>query len=56
MADDTTTRDQAIARVPLKASDEGTLAIIPRYFEGAWRMAYVRGPEGIIVSLAERIG
>jgi catechol 2,3-dioxygenase-like lactoylglutathione lyase family enzyme len=25
-------------------------------FEGAWRMAYVRGPEGIIVSLAEPIG
>lgn len=25
-------------------------------FEHAWRMAYVRGPEGIIVSLAERIG
>ncbi|MCU7722865.1 VOC family protein [Actinoplanes sp. KI2] len=24
--------------------------------EGAWRMAYIRGPEGIIVSLAERIG
>jgi catechol 2,3-dioxygenase-like lactoylglutathione lyase family enzyme len=24
--------------------------------EGIWRMAYVRGPEGIIVSLAERIG
>ncbi|MET7320603.1 VOC family protein [Streptomyces sp. NPDC005549] len=24
-------------------------------YEGAWRMAYVRGPEGIIVSLAERI-
>jgi catechol 2,3-dioxygenase-like lactoylglutathione lyase family enzyme len=24
-------------------------------FEGAWRMAYVRGPEGIIVSLAERL-
>ena len=23
-------------------------------YEGAWRMAYVRGPEGIIVSLAER--
>jgi hypothetical protein len=22
----------------------------------SWRMAYVRGPEGIIVSLAERIG
>lgn len=25
-------------------------------YEAAWRMAYVRGPEGIIVSLAERIG
>jgi catechol 2,3-dioxygenase-like lactoylglutathione lyase family enzyme len=24
--------------------------------EDTWRMAYVRGPEGIIVSLAERIG
>jgi len=25
-------------------------------FEHTWRMAYVRGPDGIIVSLAERIG
>jgi hypothetical protein len=25
-------------------------------YEAAWRMASVRGPEGIIVSLAERIG
>ena len=25
-------------------------------YEKMWRMAYVRGPEGIIVSLAERIG
>jgi hypothetical protein len=25
-------------------------------YEGAWRMAYVRGPEGIIVSLAEQLG
>jgi catechol 2,3-dioxygenase-like lactoylglutathione lyase family enzyme len=25
-------------------------------YEQSWRMAYVRGPEGIIVSLAERIG
>ena len=25
-------------------------------YEGTWRMAYVRGPEGIIVSLAERLG
>lgn len=24
-------------------------------YEGIWRMAYVRGPEGIIVSMAERI-
>ena len=24
-------------------------------FEDVWRMAYVRGPEGIIVSLAERV-
>ncbi|WP_449372713.1 VOC family protein [Arthrobacter psychrolactophilus] len=24
-------------------------------YEGVWRMAYVRGPEGIIVALAERI-
>jgi len=24
-------------------------------YEHAWRMAYIRGPEGIIVSLAERI-
>jgi catechol 2,3-dioxygenase-like lactoylglutathione lyase family enzyme len=25
-------------------------------YEDLWRMAYVRGPEGIIVSLAQRIG
>ena len=25
-------------------------------YENIWRMAYVRGPEGILVSLAERIG
>ena len=25
-------------------------------FENVWRMCYVRGPEGIIVALAERIG
>ena len=25
-------------------------------YEGVWRMAYVRGPEGIIVSLFERVG
>ena len=26
------------------------------HYEHTWRMAYVRGPDGIIVSLAERIG
>ncbi len=25
-------------------------------YEGTWRMAYVRGPEGILVSLAQRVG
>ncbi|MFP5348182.1 MAG: VOC family protein [Actinomycetes bacterium] len=25
-------------------------------YEGMWRMAYVRGPEGVIVALAQRIG
>jgi catechol 2,3-dioxygenase-like lactoylglutathione lyase family enzyme len=25
-------------------------------FEGVWTMAYVRGPDGILVALAERIG
>jgi catechol 2,3-dioxygenase-like lactoylglutathione lyase family enzyme len=25
-------------------------------YENVWRMAYVRGPEGLIVSLSERIG
>ena len=25
-------------------------------YEGVWKMAYVRGPDGIIVALAERLG
>ena len=25
-------------------------------YEGAWRMAYVRGPDGITVALAQRMG
>jgi hypothetical protein len=25
-------------------------------YDNIWRVAYVRGPEGLIVSLAERIG
>lgn len=34
---------------------DGLIGGIGKY-EGAWQMAYFRGPEGIIVSLAERIG
>jgi hypothetical protein len=25
-------------------------------YENTWRMAYVRGPEGLVVALSERIG
>jgi catechol 2,3-dioxygenase-like lactoylglutathione lyase family enzyme len=39
----------------LAADGYGLVGGIGQY-EHAWRMAYVRGPEGIIVSLAERIG
>jgi catechol 2,3-dioxygenase-like lactoylglutathione lyase family enzyme len=39
----------------LAADGYGLVGGIGEY-EGMWRMAYVRGPEGIIVSLAERIG
>jgi len=38
----------------LVADGYGLVGGIGQY-EDAWRMAYVRGPEGIIVSLAERI-
>jgi catechol 2,3-dioxygenase-like lactoylglutathione lyase family enzyme len=38
----------------LAADGYGLVGGIGRY-EDVWRMAYVRGPEGIIVSLAERI-
>ncbi|MEV8146941.1 VOC family protein [Arthrobacter sp. NPDC080073] len=38
----------------LAAQGYGLIGGIGQY-EGAWRMAYVRGPEGIIVALAERI-
>ena len=37
------------------ADGYGLVGAIGEY-EGAWAMAYVRGPEGIIVSLAERLG
>jgi catechol 2,3-dioxygenase-like lactoylglutathione lyase family enzyme len=39
----------------LAADGYGLVGGVGQY-EHAWRMAYVRGPEGIIVSLAERIG
>lgn len=39
----------------LAADGYGLVGSIGQY-EHIWRMAYVRGPEGIIVSLAERIG
>ena len=37
------------------ADGYGLVGAIGEY-EGAWKMAYVRGPEGVIVSLAERLG
>lgn len=39
----------------LAADGYGLVGGIGQY-ENSWRMAYVRGPEGIIVSLAQRIG
>ena len=39
----------------LAADGYGLVGDIGEY-EGIWRMAHVRGPEGIIVSLSERIG
>ena len=39
----------------LAADGYGLVGGIGQY-ESIWRMAYVRGPEGLIVSLAERIG
>ena len=39
----------------LAADGYGLVGGIGQY-EDVWRMAYVRGPEGIIVALAERIG
>ncbi|WP_067992437.1 VOC family protein [Nocardia pseudobrasiliensis] len=47
-------RDLRAAVERVAADGYGLVGSIGEY-EGVWRMAYVRGPEGIIVSLAERI-
>ena len=47
--------DDGPAADRLAADGYGLVGGIGQY-ENIWRMAYVRGPEGIIVSLAERIG
>lgn len=39
----------------LAADGYGLVGGVGQY-ENVWRMAYVRGPEGIVVALAERIG
>jgi catechol 2,3-dioxygenase-like lactoylglutathione lyase family enzyme len=39
----------------LAADGYGLVGGIGRY-EDVWRMAYVRGPEGIVVALAQRLG
>ena len=39
----------------LAADGYGLVGDVGEY-EGIWKMAYVRGPEGIIVALTERIG
>jgi predicted enzyme related to lactoylglutathione lyase len=44
--------DSILAR--LAADGYGLVGGIGQY-EDMWRMAYVRGPEGIIVALAQRI-
>jgi catechol 2,3-dioxygenase-like lactoylglutathione lyase family enzyme len=48
--------DDLPAVVDRLATDGYGLVGGPGEYEQIWRMAYVRGPEGIIVSLAERIG
>lgn len=48
--------DDLVSTVERLAADGYGLVGGVGEYEGVWRMAYVRGPEGIIVSLAERVG
>ena len=48
--------DSVQAAVDLAAAGGYSLVGGIGEYEGIWRMAYIRGPEGIIVSMAERIG
>jgi len=48
--------DDLHAQVDRLAADGYALVGGIGQYEDVWRMAYVRGPEGIIVALAERIG
>ena len=48
--------DDVQAQVDRMAADGYGLVGGVGEYEGVWRMAYVRGPEGIIVALAERLG
>ena len=48
--------DDLQAVVDQLATDGYTLVGGIGQYENTWRMAYVRGPEGIIVSLAQQIG
>jgi catechol 2,3-dioxygenase-like lactoylglutathione lyase family enzyme len=47
--------DLQAAVAALAADGYGLIGGIGEY-EGVWRMAYVRGPDGITVALAEQIG
>jgi catechol 2,3-dioxygenase-like lactoylglutathione lyase family enzyme len=48
--------DDLQAAVDRAAADGFALVGGVGQYENVWKMAYVRGPEGIIVSLSERIG
>jgi len=47
--------DDLQATVEMLAADGYGLVGGPGEYEHVWRMAYVRGPEGMIVALAERL-